>query len=407
MADFGFPPSHAERDKGLWGLDPAITFLNHGSFGACPRVVLEAQARLRDQMESEPVRFFIREHEPLLDRARTTLAAFVGANPDDLAFVPNATAGVNTVLRSLPFAPGDELVTTNHAYNACKNALDFVAERASAKVVVANVPFPIESSDQVTEAIFACLSKRTKIVLVDHVTSPTGLVFPVESIVRELARRGVDTLVDGAHAPGMVPLDMDALGAAYYTGNCHKWMCAPKGAAFLHVRRDKQPAIRPLVISHGKNSRRADRSRFRLEFDWTGTGDPTAFFVLPEALHFIESLLPGGAPALAAHNKKTALAARRLLCDALGASPPAPDSMIGSLAAIPLPDGGTETSPLDLDPLQDALFVRHGIEVPIVPFPAAPKRLVRVSAQIYNDVSDYEKLARALREALRSASAGP
>ncbi len=402
MPKHEFPPSHAVRVRPFWDLDPAITFLNHGSFGACPMAVREAQDRLRAQMEREPVRFFVRELEPLLDEARRALAAFVGAGAEDLVFVPNATAGVNTVLRSLELRPGDELVTTNHEYNACRNALEVTAARSGARVVVASVPFPIDSPDDVVQAVLDCTGPRTRLALVDHVTSQTGLVFPVDRILRELTSRGVDTLVDGAHAPGMIPLDLRALGAAYYTGNCHKWMCAPKGAAFLHVRSDKQPAIRPLSVSHGANSPRVDKSRFQLEFDWTGTHDPTPYLVLPEAIRFLSSLLPGGAPALATHNRRTVLAARDSLCEALGAPPPAPDVMIGALATVPLPDaaGDPPTGPLFLDALQEALFSRHAVEVPVIPFPAPPRRLLRISAQIYNDPEDYVRLVDALRAIL-------
>jgi isopenicillin-N epimerase len=395
-----FPPSQADRVRPLWTLDPDITFLNHGSFGACPRAVLEVQAGLRERMEREPVRFFLRELEPMLDEARRALGAFVGADGADLAFVPNATAGVNTVLRGLRLEAGDELLTTDHEYNACRNALEATAERTGARVVVVKLPFPLSSPDEITRALVERAGPRTRLALVDHVTSQTGVVFPVADIVAELGRRGIDVLVDGAHAPGMLALDIGAIGAAYYTGNCHKWICAPKGAAFLYIRRDKQAGVRPLSISHGANSTRADRSRFRLEFDWTGTCDPTAFLAIPEAIRFISEILPGGFGALVEHNRKTALAARELLCEALGQAPPAPESMIGALATIPLPDGDGKpfAAPLQLDPLQDALFERHGIEVPVIPWPAPPRRLVRVSAQIYNERADYERLARALGE---------
>lgn len=397
-----FPDSQAAQVRGRWSLDPAVTFLNHGSFGACPRSVLEAQASVRERMEREPVRFFMRELEPLLDDARAALAVFVGADPDDLAFMPNATAGVNTVLRSLALAPGDELLTTDHEYNACRNALEAVAVRSGARVVVATIPFPIGSPAEVVRAVLERAGPRTRLALVDHVTSQTGLVFPAARIVAELAGRGIDALVDGAHAPGMLPLDVEAIGAAYYTGNCHKWICAPKGAAFLHVRRDRQAGVRPLSISHGANSPRGDRSAFRLEFDWTGTLDPSAYLCVPEAIRCMGSLLPGGWPALMAHNRATALAARALLCEALGCAPPAPEAMIGALAAVPLPDGRGEglPSPFLLDPLQDALWERWSVEVPVIPWPASPRRLLRISAQIYNERADYERLAGALAELL-------
>lgn len=382
----------------IWTLDPAVTFLNHGSFGACPAAVLEAQRRLVERMEREPVRFLSRELEGLLDAARTELGAFVGAPADDLAFVPNATSGVNAVLRSLAFRGGEEILATDHGYNACRNAVEAVAARSGAGVVVAPVPFPIASADEVVGAVLATATPRTRLAVLDHVTSPTGLVFPIARLVAELAARGIDTLVDGAHAPGMLPLDLGALGAAYYTGNGHKWLCAPKGAAFLYVRPDKQAAIRPLTISHGANSPRADRSRFRLEFDWTGTDDPTAYLCVPEAIRYLGSLLPGGWPEVMARNHARACAARRLLCETLGVAPPSPEAMLGALASVPLPAGTVRPSARSprRDPLQDALFERFAIEVPVMTWPEAPRRLIRVSAQLYNTQAEYERLAAAL-----------
>ena len=205
-----------------WDLDPNVMFLNHGSFGATPRVVMAAQREWQARLEREPVLFVHREMEQHLDVARESLARFVGCNPDDLAFVTNATQGVNTVLRSLVFAPGDELLVTDHEYNACRNALDFVAQRSGARIVVAPIPFPLRDAGQVVESVLAHATQRTRLFLVDHITSPTGVVLPVAELVQQLAARGIDMLVDGAHAPGMLPLDLDRLGAAYYTGNCHK-----------------------------------------------------------------------------------------------------------------------------------------------------------------------------------------
>lgn len=386
--------------KQLWPLDPDITFLNHGSFGACPTAVLTRQQLLREQMEREPVRFMVRELEPLLDDARAALARFVGASPQSLAFVRNATEGVNAVLRSLRFSPDDELLTTSHEYNASRNALEYAAARDGASVVVVAIPFAGTSPADVTERILRAVTPRTRFALVDHVTSPTALVFPVSEIVRELAARGVDTLVDGAHAPGMLPLDLEALGCAYFTGNCHKWICAPKGAALLYVREDRRAAIRPTSISHGANSARTDRSRFHLEFDWTGTFDPTPWLTVPFAIDYLGMILPGGWPALQQHNRNLVLAARDLLCAGLGIQAPVPDSMIGSMAAVPLPDGKADSGPSLNDPLQDLLLERFGIEVPVIPWPASPRRLVRVSAQIYNSPHDYELLDTALQKLL-------
>ncbi len=397
---------------GVWTLDPAVVFLNHGSFGAAPRSVLEEQAEWRARIERQPVRFFIRELEGLLDGVRGALGSFLGASPDDLALVSNATTGVNTVVHSLDFRPGDELLTTDHAYNACANALAYVASRTGARVVTAEVPFPLAGPEMVVEAVLAAVTERTRLVLLDHVTSPTGVVFPVERLVPVLQERGVDVLVDGAHAPGMLPLRLDALGAAYYTGNCHKWLCAPKGAAFLHVRSDRQARIHPLVISHGRNAPRTDRSHFRLEFDWGGTDDPTAWLCVPGALRALDALLPGGWPEVMAKNHALALQARRTLCTALGVPPPCPEGMLGSLAALRLPDGDGAPRPfLGPDPLQDALLERASVEVPVFAWPRAPARWLRVSAQLYNSQEQYAFLAERLRELLgserRGASAPP
>jgi isopenicillin-N epimerase len=262
-----------------WSLDPDVVYLNHGSFGAAPIGVLERQDELRARLERQPVRFLDVELEELLDEARGRLAAFVGAEPEDLAFVVNATSAVNAVLRSLDLRPGDELVLTTHAYGASRNALLYAAERAGAEPVFAELPFPAGSADDLVAAVVGALSSRTRLLVIDHVTSPTALVLPIERIAAAAAERGVLVLVDGAHGPGMVDVDLAALdrsGVAMYAANCHKWICSPKGSGFLWVRRDLQPLVRPTSISHGASSSRTDRSRFRLEFDWTGTFDPTA-----------------------------------------------------------------------------------------------------------------------------------
>jgi isopenicillin-N epimerase len=371
-----------------WGLDRSIRFLNHGSFGACPLPVLDQQRALRERMERQPVQFFLRDLEPLLDAARSDLAAFVNADPAEIAFVPNASTGVNAVLRS-PDLRDAEILVTDHAYPACRNTVDFVTSR----VAVAKIPFPIRSEDEIVGPILEAVTPRTRLALIDHVTSPTALVFPVARIVKELAARGVDTLVDGAHAPGMVPVDLRAIGAAYYVANCHKWLCSPKGAGFLHAARP----VRPAVISHGATATVPGRSRFRLEFDWTGTADPTPALCVPAAIRFVGSLVPGGWPEVMERNRRLALEARRIL----GAAP-CPDSMIGSMASIPIPDAdpGPKTSLHSTDPLQTELLEKHRVEVPVFPWPAPPKRLVRVSAQLYNSPEEYALLARALRELL-------
>ncbi|HET7472718.1 MAG TPA: aminotransferase class V-fold PLP-dependent enzyme [Candidatus Limnocylindrales bacterium] len=403
-----------------WALDPDVTFLNHGSFGACPRPVLEAQRRWRDRLEAQPVQFFARDLPGALAAARGALGPFVGADPDDLAFVANATGAVNAVLRSLRFEPDDELLTDDHEYNATINVLRHVAERDGARVVVARIPFPTTSPDRVVDALLDAVTERTRLALVSHVTSPTALVFPIERIVAELAARGVETLVDGAHAPGMVPVDVQRIGAAWYAANLHKWVCAPKGAAFLHARRDRQPGLRPSTISHGANAPLSDDgpSRYRAEFDWQGTLDPTPWLATPDALRFVGSLVDGGWPAVIERNHALARRTRDILAPVLGVPSDAlpPDEMFGSMVALPMPsDGplaatGSGASPLDTDPIQARLLRDHRIEVPIYPFPVPaarspePKRrLIRVSSALHNGPDDADRLAAAL-DAIREAT---
>jgi len=387
-----------------WILDDGIRFLNHGSFGACPLPVLEAQRQIQTQMERDPVRFFLRDAPPRLAETRKALGQYLGCAPDDLALVPNATTGVNSVLRSFPLSRGDDLLITNHEYNACRNVAEYVARQNGCQVVIAHLPFPLDDSSQITESVLRALTPRTRLAMVDHVTSSSGLVLPIAQIGSALKERGVPLLVDGAHAPGMVPFELEDLNVAYYTGNCHKWLCAPKGAGFLWVRRDLQESVRPAIISHGANAPTTHRSRFRNEFDWTGTRDPSAYLAVPEAIRFMGELLPGGWQALMEHNRALALKAREILTNALEITPPCPDEMIGSLASLPLPAAAADTeatgSALNRDPLQEALFHRHAIEVVVARGPGPTNRLLRISAQIYNESEEYEYLARALTQEL-------
>jgi isopenicillin-N epimerase len=385
-----------------WNLDPEVTFLNHGSFGACPEAVLAVQREWRDRLERRPIQFLDRELEGHLDRAREALGAFLGADPSGLVFVPNATTGVNAVLRSLRFEPGDELLTSDHEYNAILNTVRAVADRDGASVALAALPYPTTGPDELVDAILAAVTPRTRLAVLSHVTSPTALVLPIERIVRELETRGIDTLVDGAHAPGMVPLTLDEIGAAYFTGNAHKWLCAPKGAGFLWVRDDRRERIHPTIVSHGANDQRIDRSRFRLEFDWVGTADPTPALTIPAALQWVAGLEPGGWPAVMAANHALALDARDRLVAVLGGPMPSPDELIGSMVSVPLPGLLTDA---EAEALHLAL-VDHGIEVPVVGWPVRGARsaptdhprsvLVRVSAQRYTEPEDVQRLVAAL-----------
>ncbi len=385
--------------RDLWALRRDVLYLNHGSFGACPAAILERQSRLRDEMEREPVDFLSRGLPARLRAAREAVAAFVSADPEGLAFVANATAGVNAVLRSLAFRPGDEILETDHGYAACRKATRFAAARTGAVVTTAPVPFPVSSEDEIVSAVLARAGPRTRLAVIDHVTSPTAVVFPIERIVRELRARGVETLVDGAHALGMVPLDLDRLGAAYYTANAHKWLCAPKGAAILWVRGDLRAEIHPPVVSHGYDPA-SPGAAFLEEFDWTGTFDPTAWLVLPDCIELLGSLLPGGWPALMERNRALAREGRDDLARALGVEEPCPAAMLGAMASLPLPAPreGSPAALLDAEGWTRRLRDR-GIESWFHPWPCAGGVVVRISAQLYNVRSDYAALADSLREA--------
>ncbi|MEB3195908.1 MAG: aminotransferase class V-fold PLP-dependent enzyme [Candidatus Sericytochromatia bacterium] len=372
-------------------------FLNHGSFGACPSPVLAEQSVWRERMERQPLRFLGRELEGLLDQARGALAAFVGADPAGLVFVANATTGVATVVACLRLTPGDELLTTTHVYPAVRHVLRRAAERSGARLVEVPLPFPLTEAEAITQAVLQGVTPRTRLAVLDHLTSPTALRFPLESLVPALRARGVETLVDGAHAPGQIPLDLTALGAAYYVGNCHKWLGAPKGAAFLSVRPDCEAGIVPLVASRGAYSPRTDRPRLHLEFDWVGTTDPTAVLSIPAALAAHASLLPGGWPALMERNHRLALAAQAVMAEALGLPDGPPAALLGAMAALPLPPDPT---PLAAQaPFHSVLqtdLLAAGFEVPLFHHPAHPERVIRVSAFAYNHLAQYRALAAAL-----------
>lgn len=385
------------RFRRFWGLKPGTVFLNHGSFGACPKPVLELQAKMRRELEAEPVQFLWRRYEERLEPARRALAKFLGADSRDLVFVTNATTGVNAVLRSLKLKRGDELLTTSVDYNACRNVLNEVVRQTGAKLVVAEIPFPLQSAAEITAAILQAVTKRTRLALLDHVTSNTALVLPLREIIQALEARGVETLVDGAHAPGMLPLNLRALRPTYYTANLHKWVCAPKGAAFLYVREDRQASIQPAVISHGNNRTRPGFTLFQDRFDWCGTFDPTAWLCVPEAIRWMGKLLPGGWRELRERNHQLVVQARKLLCERFEVEPPCPEDMLGSMATIPLPARFQKRKPSGkIDREQLALYDRFGIEVPLSRFGKPEQRWLRVSAQIYNSPADYEWLARVL-----------
>jgi isopenicillin-N epimerase len=381
-----------------WTLKPGMVFLNHGAFGACPRPILKLQAKLRARMEAEPVQFLWRHYEERLEPSRAAVARFVGVRARDLVFVTNTTTAINAVVRSLKLRRGDEILTTNRDYNATRNVLIEATRRAGARLVAAEVPFPLRNADEIVEAVIRAVTPRTRLALIDHVTSDTGLVFPLSRILRELEARGVDAMVDGAHAPGMLSLDLSKLRPAYYAGNLHKWVCAPKGAAFLHVREDLQDIVQPAVISHGNNRPRPGFSAFQDRFDWDGTFDPTAWFCAGEAIRWMGELLPGGWKDLREHNHALVVQARRLLCERLEVEPLCPETMLGSLATIPLPQrlqGLPKSGMIEAEQLR--LYDEFHIEVPFNRIGPEEQRCFRIAAHIHNSLAEYEYLAEAIR----------
>ncbi|MCC6678767.1 MAG: aminotransferase class V-fold PLP-dependent enzyme [Phycisphaerales bacterium] len=389
-----------------WALDPEIIYLNHGSFGACPREVLAAQQRYRDRMEGEAIRFFVQELDGLMDASRARLAAFLNADVEDLVFIPNATTAVATVLANIQLRPGDEIIANTHEYPACMNNLRRAAARSGAQIVNAAIPFPIRSSREAFDAIMSRVTTKTRLVLLSHVTSPSGLILPVQELVEALSAKGIDTLVDGAHAPGFCEVDLKKLSPAYYTANCHKWICSPKGSAFLFIRRDRQQNFRPLVLSNFAEKPKPGRPFLHTEFDYIGTDDYSACLAIGDAVEFMPTLVEGGWPAIRKHNRELVLKGRDILCRGLAIEPPAPDSMIGCLTTLILPQHTPELREKlakrpskHHDALQDAIIDRHRIQVPIWSVAGGP-RTIRLSAQLYNTVGQYEYLAGALREEL-------
>ena len=385
-----------------WSFDSSRVFLNHGSFGACPDFVIEEQRKWQDLMEKEPVQFFEELMPDLLLQSRKALGKFLSCSADDLAFVSNATSGVNTILRSLHFETGDEILVPNHAYQACRNTIDFVANRWGAKVVEVAVPFPIEGPQTVLDLMISACSERTKLVMIDTVTSPTGLRMPFEELTEFFESKGIEVLLDAAHGIGMIPLNLEELGASYVTSNCHKWLCAPKGSAFLYVRKDKQSKIQPLTISHGHTFPLGDTTRFRHEFDWTGTQDISGWCALPVVIEEMAGLIEGGWEAIMQHNHDLAIRGRNILCERLGIQPPCPDAMIACISTIQLPG---EILPKERmhepDPLHDILSEKYNIQVPVWSWPSPRGRYLRISAQLYNSVEQYEQLADALVNELK------
>lgn len=395
-------PLYSEFEK-HWNHNKEIVFLNHGSFGSCPTSILEKQTSLRTQMESELVRFMTVDLENLYWENKTALATFVNCNANDLVLVRNATMGVNTILHSLHFNEGDEILTHSHAYGACQNTLKYYAEKYKCKLVIADIPFPITNQEDVTEAFLKCVTPKTRLAMVDHITSATGIVFPVEQITKELEAKGVEVLVDGAHAPGMVHLDINKISASYYTGNCHKWICSPKGSALLHVRKDKQHKISPLQISHYHDLYSGTDKHWSAQFIWPGTEDFTAYLLIKDSIETMGSMM-GTWDALRKRNRELCLKARKMLSEKAGTPLPAPENMISHLSDIvidmkaEMPKSFLHNMPLP----RKILLEDYKIQVPVFIFGKAElKYYLRIAVQAYNSWEQYEYLGDCLEKMIK------
>jgi isopenicillin-N epimerase len=378
-------PAYGAAARGDWPLDPAVTYLNHGGYGVAPNEVLAVAAEWRARIERNPMAFITEELAGAWRQAAATLAAHLGARGEDLVFVGNATEGCNAVLRSLDFRPGDEIVVTDLAYDAIAQAVRYAAERSGARIVEIAVKLPLADLAIVKEAVAARLSPRTRLVVIDHIASKSALVLPVAEIAALARSSGARVLIDGAHAPGQVPLDLPATGADWYVGNCHKWLMAPRGCGFLWAPPERQTPLHPLAISHGYGS------GFLAEFDWTGTRDPSPFLAIPAGIACHQRL---GGGALMTRNAALAREAAQLLAKAWGTAILGPEGAFAAMVTVRLPaSAGPPESALGV---QRRLQRQHNIAAAIVA--QAGALWVRIAAQAYNERSDYERLAAALKD---------
>ncbi len=375
--------------KDLFLLNPRITFLNHGSFGACPRPVFEAYQAWQFILEHQPVEFLGRRAHELLAGSRQVLADFLNVRADDLVYFPNPTTAINMVARNLAIGPGDEILTTNHEYGAMDRTWDYICRQRGARYIHQPIHLPIQDQETFVEQFWAGVTKKTQAIFISHITSPTAIIFPVEAICRKARQAGILTIVDGAHAPGQIHLDLQALGADIYTGACHKWLMAPKGAAFLYARRGIQHWMDPLVVSWGYESEQPSNSQFIDYHEWQGTRDLAAFLSVPAAIEFQQTY---HWPLMRTNCHSLASQTRQELNTLTGFEALAPDSpeWFAQMFSARLPDE------IDVMSLKNQLYDKFGIEVPILTWNRM--KLIRVSIQGYNTSVDAQALLDALAQ---------
>ena len=385
------PAPLGARLASLWSFDATYCFLNHGSFGSCPRAVRSSYTAAQERLESRPIELLGRRIRELLAPSRARVGEFLGMSPGSFGFVTNATEGVNSVLRSLDLRPGDELLATSHVYNAVRNAMKFRARQCGGVYVECPVDLPASTPDELVAAIEAAITDRTRLAVIDHVTSATALVFPIERIADLCRARGVELLVDAAHVPGMLPTQVESIGCTYWTGNLHKWCCAPKGSAVLWVAPERRASVKPAIVSHFLDE------GFAEEFDWQGTRDMAAWMTAGAAIDFMGEF---GWDRVREHNHRMAAWAQRMLCERWELDPISPfdGTMLGSMCTVPVP-AEIRARFARWEDFQEALYRDHRIEVPVIDF--AGRWHVRPSAQVYNRADQYELLAQAVLEEAR------
>lgn len=387
---------HRISEPARFPIKPGLTMLNNGSYGLTPQVVRDAQRALRERMEEDPVRFFKADLEDYCDDTRKAIAGFTNTRAENMALVPNGTFAVATVLNNLDLSPGDEILVTDHEYMATFNELGKVCRHTGAKVVVAKIPFPEVSPEQVVESVVGSMSDRTRIVMISHIASASALIMPVAEIVAAAKERGIATFLDGAHTPGQIDLNIGKLDPTWYAASCHKWLMCPKGTGFIYASPNRKEGFKPMVLSCRVHEQRPERDAFLCDFDYTGTNDYTGNLVIPVAIEHLGVQMPGGWPELRKRNHDLAVAGSKIVCDAIGIEQHVPESMIGSMVSIPLP-GACEPSKLLGEGLWDRLYLNHGLQVPVWDLPGVHPRMTRISAQLFNTIEDYQRLGEALR----------
>ena len=382
--------------KAEWNLHPNTIYLNHGSFGLPPKRVREARQHWQDVMDSQPMDFFVRKFEPAWRAARDRLASFVGADSGNLIFVENATVGMNIVADSFTLSSGDEVLLTDHEYGAVQRIWRRACERASATARIVELPLPFRSAAETVDAIFAAATDRTRLIAVSHITSPTAVILPVAEICHRARQRGIAVAIDGPHAVAQLPVDIAQLDCDFYTASCHKWLSASFGSGFLHVHPRWHATIRPHVLSWGRLPP-GTRDSWSDEFVWSGTRNPAAYLSIPAAIDFLEEV---GLDAFRRRTHWLAQYARQRISDLTQLEPITSDdsSWYGSMAHVPLSPTATNETCAVSNPLQNTIWHRLGIEVPIVDFRG--RRYIRVSCHLYNDSSQIDRLVLALKELL-------